>query len=187
MTIRQNRNSGPDNLLLPRSWILRALAGPLGVLTHNPPLTVLLGAVGNLLRKLFLWASSGWYFLYSRASGTNAFPRPLSSQTSSLSSGLTSTICSGFTNVRSADLTLAVDRRLSELPLYVSFLDADFWCSVSQTTDFQTIVLSLGQLDATQLTESDPPSCEQSQNRSSRISRIIVLPTLSKIYTLQVA
>lgn len=79
MAYRQNRYYGPDNLLLPRSWILRALTGPLGVPTQDPDLTVLVEAVGKLLRKLFISPTFGQCARYSCVSMANESLRFLSS------------------------------------------------------------------------------------------------------------
>lgn len=57
--LRASLQKGPEGMILPRSWILRAFQGPLRPTCHYPRLDLLLGSVGALLTKLYNWSGRG--------------------------------------------------------------------------------------------------------------------------------
>lgn len=59
ITLRTSFHKGPEGMILPRSWILRALKGASRSPCQNPILCQLFEPVGTLLTRLYNWSGHG--------------------------------------------------------------------------------------------------------------------------------
>lgn len=59
ITLKQNNKWGLGGLLLPRSWILRLIRGPVRSACRNPRISLLLEPIETLLSNVLLWNGTG--------------------------------------------------------------------------------------------------------------------------------